>query len=68
MNRKLHNTLTAGLVCSLVLLAALIAATPTPPPDQRQSASAHASLTARASQQSLQSVRMPFFSFFLPRS
>lgn len=45
MNRKLHNTLTAGLVCSLVLLAALIAATPTPPPDQRQSASAHASLT-----------------------
>ena len=80
MNRKLHNTLTAALACSILLTAALMASVPAPPNVQAlqgmaaMQADAAGDFTAASSdlrpaaRHAYQSVRMPFFSFFLPRS
>lgn len=74
MNRKLHNSLMALTTSGVMLLVALFAslpATPAAPGDSSsvaQTAAAPHNQTLRGpSRRTLQSVRMPFFSFFLPK-
>ena len=79
MNRKLHNSLTAAMACSVLLTAALLASVPAPPEAQALPGMAAMQADAAgdfapassdlrpAARRPHQSVRMPFFSFFLPR-
>ena len=78
MNRKLHNSLTAAMACSVLLTAVLLTSVPVEPVSAAVPAIAAgqadttggitATLGDRpVSRRSQQSVRMPFFSFFLPQ-
>ena len=80
MNRKLHNTLMAMLTSSALLVVTLLASTPAAPETRPQplvatssqqdglgEATPTAHLGHGAKRRIDQSVRMPFFSFFLPK-
>lgn len=80
MNRKLHNTLMAMLTSSALLVVTLLASTPAAPETRSQTLAATTSQAAGVGEVSpaarvshgvtrrtYQSVRMPFFSFFLPK-
>ncbi len=79
MNRKLHNSLTAAMACSTLLVVALLFSVPAESPldlapgiATNVAGSADAVVTATrsdhpVSRRSHQSVRMPFFSFFQPQ-
>ena len=77
MNRKLHNSLTAAMACSALLVVALLFSVPAEPSSGLQPAvTANAAGSAvpaapraghAAAARSYQSVRMPFFSFFNPQ-
>jgi hypothetical protein len=81
MNRKLHNSLMALLSSSTLLLVGMLAGTPGTLPADRESMAITTPVTPMASatptesqhsqrgqnRRTFQSVRMPFFSFFLPK-
>ena len=80
MNRKLHNTLMALLTSSALLVVTLLASTPAAPVMRSQTLAATTSqetgvgqatpaahLSHGVTRRTYQSVRMPFFSFFLPK-
>lgn len=76
MNRKLHHSLIAAMTCSAALAVVLLASTPLDaeplPTVAASSALTQASPAShraggRTLARSHQSVRMPFFSFFIPK-
>lgn len=79
MNRKLHNSLTAAMACSALLVVALLFSAPAEPsadlaPALAASAAGSSEAVVAAprgdhpaARRSYQSVRMPFFSFFNPQ-
>ena len=78
MNRKLHNSLTAAMACSALLVVALLFGAPADPLALAPGVVANAAGSADAvvaaahaerpvARRSYQSVRMPFFSFFNPQ-
>lgn len=79
MNRKLHNSLTAAMACSALLVVALLFGAPAEPfaamtPGIATNAVESADAVVAAARddravarRSYQSVRMPFFSFFNPQ-
>ncbi|WP_449448316.1 hypothetical protein [Thermomonas brevis] len=79
MNRKLHNSLTAAMACSTLLVVALLFGAPAEPfaamaPGVAANAAGPADAVVTAAhaerpvaRRSYQSVRMPFFSFFNPQ-
>lgn len=81
MNRKLHNSMTAAMTCSALLVIALLFSAPTEAsvdlvPGMTAAAVEAGAADAVASapraghavaRRSYQSVRMPFFSFFNPQ-
>ncbi len=78
MNRKLHNSLTAAMACSTLLVVALLFSAPAEAPLElapsvatNVAESSGAVVTTRGdrpvSRRSHQSVQMPFFSFFQPQ-
>lgn len=82
MNRKLHNSLNAAMACSALLTLAVLSGAPieqpasaattnvaavSAPVGAAPAAAMAASSERRVTRRSYHSVRMPFFSFFLPQ-